>query len=93
MTKTGRNIRQAISIAVLLGAASAAAVADTSRDAGFESPNTTLCYCHCEHETGKPCTKMCELPQYKNRWWAASCHKKTQPWGCHEFSAFQFRIT
>ncbi len=22
------------------------------------------------------CTKMCELPQYQNRWWAISCHKK-----------------
>jgi len=24
----------------------------------------------------KHCTKMCELPQYENRWWANSCHKK-----------------
>ena len=40
-------------------------------------PETPLCYCHCEHETGeKQCTKMCELPQYENRWWATSCHKK-----------------
>jgi hypothetical protein len=26
---------------------------------------------------GKQCTKMCELPQYENRWWANSCHKKS----------------
>ena len=24
----------------------------------------------------KHCTKMCELPQFQNRWWAISCHKK-----------------
>jgi hypothetical protein len=40
----------------------------------FKSP---LCYCKCEHETGKQCTKMCELPQYEKRWWAVSCHKKS----------------
>jgi len=37
-----------------------------------------MCYCHCDHAAGaKQCTKMCELPQYENRWWATSCHKKS----------------
>src|SRR6266851_9071676 len=73
------GFRHAIRTAILLGTVSAAALANQapillSRHA------TPLCYCHCAHETGmKHCTKMCELPQFQNRWWAISCHKKNSP--------------
>jgi hypothetical protein len=78
MTTSARISRlpQAFRAALLLFAISAAALANEAPRlvAGAKTP---LCYCHCQHENGKECTKMCELPQYKNRWWAASCHKKS----------------
>jgi hypothetical protein len=75
-THTGR-IRQAIRIAILLGTASAAALANQSPTL-ISGARIPLCYCNCEKMAGaKKCTKMCELPQYANRWWAVSCHKKT----------------
>jgi hypothetical protein len=70
------GFRQAIFAAILLGTLSAAALANQipTRQSG---PATPLCYCHCAYETGvKHCTKMCELPQFQNRWWAISCRKK-----------------
>src|ERR1019366_9221476 len=76
MTKQARRIHQAIRIAILLGTASAAALANQPPTL-VSGPKTPLCYCHCEHETGKQCTKMCELPKYEKRWWANSCHKKS----------------
>ena len=76
MTKQALRIRQAIHIAILLGTASAAALANQSPML-FSGAKTPLCYCHCKPEAGKQCTKMCELPQYENRWWANSCHKKS----------------
>jgi hypothetical protein len=71
-----QKLRQAIRIAVLLGTACSAALANQSPllVTGTQSP---MCYCKCEQMAGgKKCTKMCELPQYENRWWATSCHKK-----------------
>jgi hypothetical protein len=76
MNSRARGFRQAIRTAILLGTVSAAALANTSPGLLSELP-TLLCYCHCAYETGaKHCTKMCELPQYQDRWWAISCQKK-----------------
>ena len=75
MSKKAHNLRQAIGIAILLVTTSIAALANRSQTL-VSGPKTPLCYCNCEHETGKQCTKMCEVPQYENRWWATSCHKK-----------------
>jgi|SRR5579864_2626553 len=72
-----RRIRHALRIALVLGTASCAALANQSPTA-VSASKTPMCYCHCEHEAGaRQCTKMCELPQYENRWWATSCHKKS----------------
>ena len=77
MTRQAHKMRQAVRIAILLGMASAAALANQSPTL-VSSPRVPMCYCHCEHGTGaRQCTKMCELPQYENRWWANSCHKKS----------------
>jgi hypothetical protein len=73
------EIRQAIRIAILLGTVSAAALANQIPIL-VSGPATPLCYCHCAYEKGmKHCTKMCELPQFQNRWWAITCHKKNSP--------------
>jgi hypothetical protein len=70
------GFRQAIRTAILLATISAAALAN--QPPMLQSvPAMPLCYCHCASETGvKHCTKMCELPQYQDRSWAISCHKK-----------------
>jgi hypothetical protein len=76
MKSGASGFRQALRTAILLGIISVAALAN---QAPMPRPGsaTPLCYCHCAYETGiKHCTKMCELPQYQNRWWAISCHKK-----------------
>jgi hypothetical protein len=71
------GFRQAIRTAILLGTVSAAALANQAPTLP-SWPATPLCYCNCAHENGmKHCTKMCELPQYENLWWAISCHKKS----------------
>ena len=76
MTTKVRRIRHIISTLVLLVMASAAALASPSMGL-LTGSGTPLCYCQCERENkGHKCTKMCELPQYENRWWATSCHKK-----------------
>ena len=76
MKSGARGFRQAIRTAILLGTVSAAALANQMPTLRSE-PVTPLCYCHCAYETGmKHCTKMCELPQYQDRWWAISCQKK-----------------
>src|SRR5580698_10346544 len=75
MTKRTSRFQQVIRIAILVGTASAAFASQSPTL--MTNPKTPLCYCKCEHETGKQCTKMCELPQYENRWWATSCHKKS----------------
>jgi len=34
------------------------------------------CYCNCaQSKTKLDCVKMCELPRYASRWWAATCAK------------------
>jgi hypothetical protein len=76
MKSGARGFRQAIRTAILLATVSAAALANQA-PALSSGPAMPLCYCHCSYETGmKHCTKMCELPQYENRWWAISCQKK-----------------
>jgi hypothetical protein len=76
MTTRTNRIRQAIYVAILLGTASAAALANQFPTL-FSGAKIPMCYCNCEKVSGaKKCTKMCELPQYENRWWAISCHKK-----------------
>jgi len=76
MKSKARGFRQAMGTAILLVTVSAAALANQIPTLRFGSA-TPLCYCHCAYETGvKHCTKMCELPQFQNRWWAISCHKK-----------------
>src|ERR1700693_4236210 len=74
MTTRNYRVRHAIRLAILVGTGSAA-FASQSPTLVF-GPKTPLCYCKCEHGTGKQCTKMCELPKYQNRRWATSCHKK-----------------
>ncbi len=77
MTSRTLKLRQAIRIAVLVGTASAASLANASPSL-LSGARTALCYCRCEYETGaKRCMMMCELPQYESRWWANSCHKKS----------------
>jgi len=77
MNSPVRRLWQAIGTAILLGAASLAAMANQVPML-LSGPATPLCYCHCAYESGKThCTKMCELPQYQNRWWAVSCRKKS----------------
>ena len=77
MTSRALKLRQVIRIAVLVGAASAASLANASPSL-LSGARTALCYCHCEYERGaKHCTTMCELPQYESRSWANSCHKKS----------------
>jgi hypothetical protein len=76
MKSGASGCRQAIRTVILLATISAAALAN--RPPMLQSgPAMPLCYCHCADETGvKHCTKMCELPQYQDRWWAISCHRK-----------------
>jgi hypothetical protein len=77
MKLQAHRICHTIRIAILLGAASAAALANQSPTL-VSGSRTPMCYCHCEHGAGaKQCMKMCELPQYEKRWWATSCHKKS----------------
>jgi hypothetical protein len=72
-----RRFRLASRVVFLLITISAAALANQSATL-LSTAKTPICYCHCEAMNGgKQCTKMCELPQYENRWWANSCHKKT----------------
>jgi hypothetical protein len=41
-------------------------------------PPHGICYCGCDKMSGHArCTMMCDLPQYADRWWATSCHKRT----------------
>jgi hypothetical protein len=76
MKSRTRGFRQALRTAILLGTISAAALANQAPTL-LSGPVTPLCYCHCAHENGNMhCTKMCELPQYQNRWWAITCQKK-----------------
>jgi len=76
MNRGRGRFQQAIRMIVLLGTVSAAALASQSSRLVPET-SALLCYCHCAYETGKThCTKMCELPQFENRWWAITCHKK-----------------
>jgi hypothetical protein len=74
MTTQTHRLRQAICAAILLGTASVTAFANPS-SMPLSSPKMALCYCHCDH--ADKCKKMCELPQYQNRWWAVSCQKKS----------------
>src|ERR1700676_3154928 len=77
MTLQTLRIRHAIRIAILLGTASAAALANQPPTL-VSGPRTPMCYCQCEHGAGaRLCTKMCDLPKYEKRWWATSCHKKS----------------
>jgi hypothetical protein len=77
MKLQAHRIRHAIRIVILLGTASAAALANQSPTL-VSVPRTPMCYCQCEHGAGaKQCRKMCELPKFENRWWATSCHKKS----------------
>src|ERR1700719_1556478 len=77
MTLQAHRIRQAIRIAILLGTASAAALANQS-PTWVSAPKTPICYCHCDHGAGaKQCTKIGDLPQYEKRWGPTPCHKKS----------------
>src|SRR6202035_2365624 len=76
MKSVAGGFRRAIFTAILLGTISVAALANQPSTLRL-GPAMPLCYCHCAHETGaKHCTKMCELPQFPDRSWARSCHKK-----------------
>jgi hypothetical protein len=71
-----RRTRHVIRLAIFLTTASAAALANQPSTL-VSGPKMPMCYCHCDHAGAKQCTKMCELPQYQDRWWATSCHKKS----------------
>src|SRR6202035_5976963 len=72
-----RRAHHGIRIAILVATASAAALANQSSTL-VSGTKTPMCYCHCAYESGaRQCTKMCELPQYENRWWATFCHKQS----------------
>src|SRR5579863_157292 len=76
MKSRAGGVRHAVRMAILLVIVSGAALANQPQTLAPGAP-TPLCYCQCAYESGaKHCTKMCELPQFQNRWWAVSCHKK-----------------
>jgi hypothetical protein len=36
-----------------------------------------ICYCGCDKMSDHArCPMMCDLPQFADRWWATSCHKR-----------------
>ena len=76
MLERTRQLRFLLQITIVIGLACSAVLANGSIGAVIMVP-PKLCYCGCAHETGfHHCTKMCQLPQYKDRWWATSCKKK-----------------
>ena len=80
MKPSPHGFRKALATVILLTAASAVTLANTLPSALRSGPATALCYCHCAYEKGmRHCTKMCDLPQLLNRWWAISCRKKAAP--------------
>src|SRR3979490_2346795 len=77
MKLQAHRIRHSIRIVILLGTASAAALANQSPTL-VSGPRTPMCYCHCEHGVGaKQCRKMCQLLHSTNSIMATSCHKKS----------------
>ena len=76
MKSSPRGFRQAIRTAILLGTISAAALANQvpALRSGLRRRCATAIAR--TRPAMKHCTKMCELPQFQNRWWAISCHKK-----------------
>ena len=77
MKPSPRGFRKAVVTAILLVIASTVTLANELPSALRSGPAVALCYCHCAYEKGmRHCTKMCDLPQLLNRWWAISCRKK-----------------
>jgi hypothetical protein len=77
MKPSPQGFRKAVITAILLAIASTVTLANELPSGLRSGPVTALCYCHCAYEKGmKHCTKMCDLPQLLNRWWAISCRKK-----------------
>jgi hypothetical protein len=66
-------------IAIAVGIATAPLFGDTHAGMPAAMPKFS-CYCECEKSEGHSICpmKMCEIPKYEKRWWATSCHKKTE---------------
>jgi len=48
--------------------------ADTPRE--LRTPEAATCYCHCSGSRAhRACVKICEIPKYASRPWAANCAK------------------
>jgi hypothetical protein len=77
MKPSPHGFRKAAVTAILLVIASTVTLANELPSGLRSAPAVALCYCHCAHEKGmQHCTKMCDLPQLLNRWWAISCRRK-----------------
>lgn len=77
MKPSPQGFRKAVVTAILLAIASTVTLANQLPSGLRSGPTMAVCYCHCAYEKGmKHCTKMCDLPQLLNRWWAISCRKK-----------------
>jgi hypothetical protein len=79
MTTTRRAFLLATIAAIFIACASVTVLADGR----VPQPTATKqfrCYCQCEANDGMAMCpkKMCDLPKYENRWWATSCHKRTE---------------
>ena len=69
-------LRRTLGFAVLACLAACGALADQP-PAPASKRASMFCYCECQRrEHKRQCTKMCELPKYESRAWAASCHKR-----------------
>ncbi len=76
MRVLARSVR-VVATATLLFAAAAPLAWCERREPSPSARSTFACYCKCNHrDKNRQCTKMCELPKYKSRWWATSCHKR-----------------
>jgi hypothetical protein len=77
MKPSPHGFRKVVVTAILLVIASTVTLANELPSGLRSAPAVALCYCHCAHEKGmQHCTKMCDLPQLLNRWWAISCRRK-----------------
>ena len=79
MLGRARKFRIVLQTTAIITLAASATLANQSIRAVVVAP-ARLCYCGCPEETGfTHCTKMCQLPQYLNRWWATNCQRTQLP--------------
>src|SRR5215831_16535181 len=76
MVECTLQLQKLLAIAALCLAASLPLCANTTTAA--RASREVRCYCECEPAGANHCpVKFCEIPKYRNRWWAASCQKHT----------------